>query len=75
MMVDTLVLILVGWVAIITYKFIRYEKDMSLYQARILQLMARTNMLKREGRPMTRKEAIKIADEMFDIVEGKDDES
>jgi len=75
MIVDTLILILVGWVAIITYKFIRYEKDMSLYQARILQLMARTNMLKREGRPMTRKEAIKIADEMFDIVEGKDDES
>jgi hypothetical protein len=75
MMVDTLVLILVGWVAILTYKLVRYEKDMSLYQARILQLMARTNMLKREGRPMTRKEAIKIADEMFDIVEGKDDES
>jgi len=74
-MVDTLVLILVGWVAILTYKLVRYEKDMSLYQARILQLMARTNMLKREGRPMTRKEAIKIADEMFDIVEGKDDES
>jgi len=48
---------------------------LALYQARILQLMARTNMLKREGRPMTRKEAIKIADEMFDIVEGKDDES
>jgi hypothetical protein len=75
MMVDTLVLILVGWVAILTYKLVRYEKDMSLYQARILQLMARTNMLKREGRPMTKKEAIKIADEMFDIVEGKDDES
>ena len=74
-MVDTLVLILVGWVAILTYKLVRYEKDMSLYQARILQLMARTNMLKREGRPMTKKEAIKIADEMFDIVEGKDDES
>jgi len=75
MIVDTLILILVGWVAILTYKLVRYEKDMSLYLARILQLMARTNMLKREGRPMTRKEAIKIADEMFDIVEGKDDES
>jgi hypothetical protein len=75
MIVDTLVLILVGWVAILTYKLVRYEKDMSLYQARILQLMARTNMLRREGRPMSKKEAIKIADEMFDIIEGKDDES
>jgi hypothetical protein len=75
MIVDTLILILVGWVAILTYKLVRYEKDMALYQARILQLMARTNMLKREGRPMNKKEAIKIADEMFDIVEGKDDES
>lgn len=75
MIVDTLVLILVGWVTILTYKLVRYEKDMSLYQARILQLMARTNMLRKEGRPMSRKEAIKIADEMFDIVEGKDDES
>lgn len=75
MIVDTLILILVGWVAILTYKLVRYEKDMSLYEARILQLMARTNMLKREGRPMNRKEAIKIADKMFDIVEGKDDES
>lgn len=75
MIVDTLVLILVGWIAILTYKLVRYEKDMSLYQARILQLMARTNMLRKEGRPMSRKEAIKIADEMFDIVEGKDDES
>ncbi|NDB60846.1 hypothetical protein EB001_20740 [bacterium] len=75
MMVDTLVLILVGWVAIITYKFIRYEKDMALYQARLLQLMARTNMLTRNGKPMTKKEAMRIADEMFDLVEGKDDES
>jgi len=75
MIVDTLVLILVGWVAILTYKLVRYEKDMSLYQARILQLMARTNMLKRNGKPMTKKEAMRIADEMFDLIEGKDDES
>jgi hypothetical protein len=75
MITDTLVLILLGWNAILTYKLVRYEKDMSLYQARILQLMARTNMLRKEGRPMSKREAIKIADEMFDIVEGKDDES
>jgi hypothetical protein len=75
MIVDTLVLILVGWVAILTYKLVKYEKDMSLYQARILQLMARTNMLKRNGKPMTKKEAMRIADEMFDLIEGKDDES
>jgi hypothetical protein len=75
MIADTLVLILLGWNAILTYKLVRYEKDMSLYQARILQLMARTNMLRKEGRPMSKREAIKIADEMFDIVEGKDDES
>ena len=75
MITDTMLLIFLGWNVILTYKFIRYEKDMSLYQARILQLMARTNMLRREGRPMNKKEAIKIADEMFNIVEGKDDES
>jgi hypothetical protein len=75
MITDTLVLILLGWNAILTYRLVRYEKDMSLYQARILQLMARTNMLRKEGRPMSKREAIKIADEMFDIVEGKDDES
>ena len=75
MITDTLVLILLGWNVILTYKLVRYEKDMSLYQARILQLMARTNMLRREGRPMNKKEAIKIADEMFDLLEGKDDES
>ena len=75
MIADTLVLILLGWNVILTYRLVRYEKDMSLYQARILQLMARTNMLRREGRPMSKKEAIKIADEMFDIVEGKDNES
>jgi hypothetical protein len=75
MISDTLVLILLGWNVILTYKFIRYEKDMSLYQARILQLMARTNMLRKNGRPMAKKEAMKIADEMFDMVEGKDDES
>jgi len=75
MITDTLVLILLGWNVILTYKLVRYEKDMSLYQARILQLMARTNMLRKEGRPMSKKEAIKIADEMFDIVEGKDNES
>lgn len=75
MITDTLVLILLGWNVILTYKLVRYEKDMSLYQARILQLMARTNMLRREGRPMNKKEAIKIADEMFNIVEGKDDEA
>jgi hypothetical protein len=75
MIADTLVLILLGWNAILTYKLVRYEKDMSFYQARILQLMARTNMLRKEGRPISKREAIKIADEMFDIVEGKDDES
>lgn len=75
MITDTMLLIFLGWNVILTYKFIRYEKDMSLYQARILQLMARTNMLRREGRPMNKKEAIKIADEMFDLLEGKDDES
>jgi hypothetical protein len=75
MITDPLVLNLLGWNAILTYTLVRYEKDMSLYQARILQLMARTNMLRKEGRPMSKREAIKIADEMFDIVEGKDDES
>jgi len=75
MITDTLILILLGWNVILTYKLVRYEKDMSLYQARMLQLMARTNMLKRNGKPMAKKEAMRIADEMFDIVEGKDDES
>jgi hypothetical protein len=74
MITDTLVLILIGWNVILTYRFIRLEKENSLCQGRILQLMARTNMLRREGRPMTKKEAMKIADEMFNIVEGKNDD-
>jgi hypothetical protein len=75
MIVEFLVLVLLGWIAILTYKLVRYENDMRVYQARMLQLMARTNMLKREGRPMPKKEAIKIADELYDIVEGNDDEA
>jgi hypothetical protein len=74
MFTDTLVLILLGWNVILTYKFIRLEQDNSLCQGRILQLMARTNMLRKEGRPMTKKEAMNIADEMFNIVEGKEDD-
>jgi hypothetical protein len=74
MITDTLVLILLGWNVILTYRFIKMEKDNSLCMGRILQLMARTNMLRKEGRPMTKKEAMKIADEMFDIVEGKHDD-
>ena len=74
MITNTLVLILLGWNVILTYRFIRMEKDNSLCQARILQLMARTNMLRREGKPMTKKEAMKIADEMFNIVEGEEDD-
>ena len=74
MITDTLVLILLGWNVILTYKFIKMENDRRLHEARLLQLMARTNMLRKNGRPMTKREAMKIADEMFDLVEGKKDD-
>jgi hypothetical protein len=64
-----------GWNVILTYKFIQFEKDKRLHEARLLQLMARTNMLRKNGKPMTKREAMKIADEMFDLVEGSEDES
>jgi hypothetical protein len=75
MIADTLILILLGWNVILTYKFIQFEKDKRLHEARLLQLMARTNMLRKNGKPMTKREAMKIADEMFDLVEGSEDES
>ena len=74
MITDTLVLILLGWNVILTYKFIKMENDRRLHEARLLQLMARTNMLRKNGRPMTKREAMKIADEMFNLVEGKKDD-
>lgn len=78
-MIETLMFILLGWNVILTYRFIKMElkaeEDNSLCQSRIIQLMARANMLKMEGRRITKKEAIKFADDTFNFLHGDENES
>ena len=73
-MIETLVLILLGWNVILTHRFIKTEKEMSLCQSRMLQLMARTNMLRMDGKRISKREAIKFADDTFNFLHGDDDE-
>lgn len=78
MIVEYLLLVLLGWNVILTYRFIKMEiksqDDASLCQSRIIQLMARTNMLKMEGKRISKKEAIKFADDTFNFLHGNDDD-
>ncbi len=73
-MIETLVFILLGWNVALTYRFIKTEKEMSLCQSRMLQLMARTNMLRMDGKRISKREAIKFADDTFNFLHGDDDE-
>ena len=77
-MIETLVFILLGWNVALTYRFIKMEvkaeEDSSLCQSRIVQLMARTNMLKMDGKRIPKKQAIKYADDTFNFLHGDDDE-
>lgn len=77
-MIETLVLILLGWNVILTYRFVKMEikaeEDNCLAQCRIIQLMARVNMLKMEGKKITKKQAIQFADDTFNFLHGNNDE-